>query len=165
MAGPCQSLSQPWCQSVVKGPDFSQCFTDIPVIKQMGCCYLTDLNVTKRPVLGPPLKKSLFPVERVATPYQWPVGRLQNLFFFFSFFFVLIEMVGKMLGGKRKNREMWKKCAHPVLISSPRRWTGNQIIFKGGLVVTASLDRSHWSIYFKDVIWDWPSRRWLLVVL
>ena len=42
-------------------------------------------------------------------------------------------MVEKMLGKKKKNREIWKKCAYPALIGSPGRWTGNKIIFKGGL--------------------------------
>ena len=39
-----------------------------------------------------------------------------------------------MLGEKKKKSgNVEKKCAHPVLISSPGQWTGNQNIFKGGL--------------------------------
>ena len=35
-------------------------------------------------------------------------------------------------GGGEKSGSVKKKSAYPVLISSPGRWTGNSIIFKGG---------------------------------
>ena len=34
---------------------------------------------------------------------------------------------------KEKSLKPKKKCTHSALIGSPGRWTGNKIIFKGGL--------------------------------
>ena len=48
-------------------------------------------------------------------------------------------MVEKMLGKKRIIGKYEKKCAYPALIGSPGRWTGNKVIFKGGLIVKTGL--------------------------
>ena len=88
-------------------------------------------------MLGPPLKKSLFPVQRVAIIVA---SREAAKSFFFSLFFPLcIDMVEKCWGKKRrkigKYEKKRKKSAYPAFIGSPSRWTGNKIIFKAGLGV------------------------------
>ena len=60
----------------------------------------------------------------------------RKIFFFLIYFLHCIEIIWKMLNKKRKISKMWKKCTHSPLISSPGRWTGNRIIFKGGLIHT-----------------------------
>ena len=58
-------------------------------------------------------------------------------FFSFNIFFPLyrnrVENAGGGGGGNLENVK--KKCTYSPLISSPGRWTGNRIIFKGGLIV------------------------------
>ena len=80
--------------------------------------------------MRPPLKKSLFPVQRVAE--IWPVGRSQHLFFFRFFF--LGKKIVKIILKKRKIVENEKKRSQSALIDSPGRWTGNNIFSKGGLM-------------------------------
>ena len=70
----------------------------------------------------------MFPVQQVAILVaSWEATKS---FFFFFPFFLCTEMLGKMLGEKKKKLGNVKKM---VLISSPGQWTGNHIIFKGGL--------------------------------
>ena len=56
---------------------------------------------------------------------------------FFSFFFSTLYRNGRKTAGKKEEKSgnmKKKKCAYPALIWSHGRWTGNKIIFKGGLV-------------------------------
>ena len=78
--------------------------------------------------LRPPLKKSLFPVQRVAII----VASREAAKSFFCFP-LCIEMVQKMLGKKRKIGKCEKNMPTQHLKESPGRWTGNKIIFNGGL--------------------------------
>ena len=75
----------------------------------------------------PPLKKSLFPVYRVA---EIVASRAAAKSSFFSFFFFWKWW---NLDHKKKMGKMKKKSSHSAVIKSPGRWTGNNIFFKGGL--------------------------------
>ena len=79
-------------------------------------------------VVRPPLKKSLFSVQRVAIIVASREAAK-------SFFPPLYRNGRKNAGKKKKNREIWKKCAYLALIGSPGQWTGNKIIFKGGITL------------------------------
>ena len=81
----------------------------------------------------PPLKKSLFPVQRVAIIMASREAAKSFFFFFLNIFSPCKEMVEKKLGNKRKIGKCEKKCPYPALIESPGRWTGNKFVFKGGL--------------------------------
>ena len=56
-------------------------------------------------------------------------------FFVNILFSLCIEMMWEMLERKENVK---KKCTDSALISSPGRWTGNKINFKGGLKETNS---------------------------
>ena len=59
-------------------------------------------------------------------------SRGRKIFSFF-FFFSPLYRNGRINAGE-KSGNMKKKSAYPALIGSPGRWTGNKIIFKGGLI-------------------------------
>ena len=71
-------------------------------------------------------------------------GQLGGHIFFFFFFFPLyrndVENDGKKdrndveNDGKKEKYQRCEKCTYLALKSSPRRWTGNRIILKDGLM-------------------------------
>ena len=73
--------------------------------------------------IRPPLKKSLFAVQRVAEIMATRAAA--NSFLFFLLFF----LVGQIL----KKSKIKKKSPHPALIS-PGRSNGNKLFFKGGVI-------------------------------
>ena len=74
------------------------------------------------------LKKSLFPVQRVA---EIMASRTAAKSSFFPFFVGGKKIVKKKIGKKIVVNE--KKRSQLALIDSPGRWTGNNIFSKGGL--------------------------------
>ena len=78
-----------------------------------------------------PLKTSLFPVHRVAIIVA---SREAAKSFFLIHFFSLYRNDVQNAEKKDNLGNVKKKCIHSALISSPGRWTGNKIIFKGGLI-------------------------------
>ena len=82
-------------------------------------------------VLGPLLKKSLFPVER-------PGGNLSadwKLFFLIFYFFFLSKKSVLFSLKKKKERKKKEFAAARVAIILANRWTGNKLLLKGGLGV------------------------------
>ena len=77
------------------------------------------------------LKKSLFPVQRVAEIVASQVAAI--LFFFPNIFFFLGKKMMNLF--TKKNGKMKKKSFHSAVMNSPTRWTGNNIFFKGGLTI------------------------------
>ena len=86
--------------------------------------------------------KSLFPVQRVAI-----IVRRPQIFFFLIDCFLLYRNDVENVGKKKKNVE-YMKCTHSALICSPGQWTGNKIIFKGGL--TLSQHSNQYRVQDKD---------------
>ena len=83
--------------------------------------------------MRPPLKKSLFPVQRLVEI----VGRPQYLFVFASphppFFFV--RKYCNFWQKKKNWQNELKKRSNSAVISSPGHWSGNNIFSKGGLTM------------------------------
>ena len=73
------------------------------------------------------LKKSLFPVQRVAIITRAAANSFFPLFFLFGKNMTEIK--------KKKNRKSKKKKkgSQSAIIMSPGRWIGNKLFFKGGL--------------------------------
>ena len=89
-------------------------------------------------LLRPPLKKSLFPVQRVT---RIKASREAGIFFFMIFFFRYFFYIVKDKKNTQKKRKKSLNLifySHSALIGSPGRWTGNKVIFKGGLIVQPS---------------------------
>ena len=78
----------------------------------------------------PPLKKSLFPIQRVT---RIKASREAGNFFFFIYIFFYIVKNKENTQKQRKKSLNLKKTTLSALIGSPGRWTGNKVIFKGGL--------------------------------
>ena len=100
--------------------------------RQLSPCDSDSAHLGALSVVGwATLKRNLFSVQRMAIIVA--SQELQNLFIFSIFFFPLYRNYVEKLVKKKNVENVKNKCTNWPLKSSSGLWTGNRIIFKGGL--------------------------------